>query len=62
MMFMKIKIVSTKKDIAEFKRFRKNLYKNDKFYVSTIEFTCDMLLKKETEFARSITIIPFYYL
>lgn len=55
---MQIVYVKTKKEIKQFKKFRKDLYNNDPYYVSTIEFTCDMLLKKETLFAKSCDILP----
>ena len=55
---MKIIEVITNKDIKKFKKFRKRIYRNDPYYVSTIEFTCDMLLKKETLFAKQAKIIP----
>ena len=55
---MQIVSVKTKKEKKIFKTFRKNLYKNDPYYVSTVEFTVDMLLNKETDFARSIDIHP----
>lgn len=55
---MQIVPVKTKKDIRLFKSFRKKLYKNDPYYVSTAEFTLDMLLKKETSFAKNAEIYP----
>ena len=55
---MEIIEVKSKKDILKFKKFRKMIYSNDPYYVSTIEFTFDMLLKKETLFAKQATIIP----
>ena len=55
---MFIKVVKDKKDIKAFKRFRKYLYNNDPYYVSTIEFTCNMLLKKETLFSKTCDIVP----
>ena len=53
-----VREVKTKKDIRLFKSFRKKLYKNDPYYVSTAEFTLDMLLKKETSFAKNAEIYP----
>ena len=50
--------VKDKKQVARFKKFRKALYKNDPFYVSTVEFTVDMLLKKTTKFAQSCVTRP----
>ena len=50
--------VKDKKQIKRFQRFRRALYKNDPFYVSTVEFTVDMLLFQTTEFARACTIRP----
>jgi hypothetical protein len=55
---MKVCYAFTKKDKKKFKKFRMNLYKNDPFYVSTVEFTCDMLLYKTTTFAASCNIKP----
>ena len=55
---MQIVEVNTKKDIKRFKNFRKKLYKNDPYYVSTAEFTLDMLLNKETAFAKGLSIRP----
>ena len=47
-----------KKQIKQFKEFRRKLYKDDPFYVSTVEFTVDMLLNKTTKFAKSCIIRP----
>ncbi len=55
---MNVVIVKSAKDYHRFKKFRKQLYHRDPYYVSTIEFTCDMLLKKETEFAKKCDIVP----
>ena len=55
---MQIVTVQTKKQIEQFKSFRKKLYENDPYYVSTAEFTLDMLLYKETSFAQNIEIYP----
>ena len=55
---MQIVEVKTKKDIKKFRRFRKKLYKNDAYYVSTVEFTLDMLLYRETAFAKTLSILP----
>ena len=55
---MQIVLVKTKKQKRLFKKFRKDLYRNDPYYVSTVEFTLDMLLYKETAFAKSIDIYP----
>ena len=55
---MKILSVKTKKEIKKFKAFRKKLYANDPYYVSTAEFTLDMLLLKETAYSKSINICP----
>ena len=55
---MVVKEIKTKKDIKKFKKFRENLYKNDLFYVSTVEFNVDMILKRETQFARSCVTKP----
>jgi len=41
---MQIVPVKTKKEKKIFKTFRKNLYKNDPYYVSTVEFTMNMLI------------------
>ena len=55
---MDIRVVNTKKEKRQYKDFRRKLYCGDPFYVSTVEFTVDMLLKKETAFAKSIDICP----
>ena len=55
---MEIRLVKTKKEKKLFKKFRKDLYQNDPYYVSTTEFTLDMLLFKETSFSKSISICP----
>ncbi|MBQ9796600.1 MAG: hypothetical protein IJW50_02650 [Clostridia bacterium] len=55
---MEIVAVQTKKEIKQFKEFRKKLYANDPYYVSTAEFTLDMLLNKETAFAKRAEIRP----
>lgn len=55
---MEILFATTKKHKKAIKKFRRDLYKNDLNYVSTAEFTFDMLLNKETAFARSIDISP----
>lgn len=55
---MQIVLAETKKQKKQFKKFRKDLYKNDPFYVSTIEFTLDMLLFRETAFAKTLDIYP----
>lgn len=47
-----------KKQIKRFRKFRRTLYKNDPFYVSTVEFTADMLLNKTTKFAQSCISRP----
>ena len=55
---MQIIAVNTKKEKRIFKQFRKKLYDNDPYYVSTVEFTLDMLLNKENAFAKSVNIHP----
>ena len=55
---MQIVSVKTKKEKKQFKRFRKELYNNDPYYVSTVEFTFDMLFNRETAFAKGIEIYP----
>ena len=55
---MKILVVKDKRDYKRFKNFRKDLYKNDRFYCSTVEFNLDMLLFKQTYFAKSCTVKP----
>ena len=55
---MQIVTVETKRQIKQFKKFRKKLYENDPYYVSTAEFTLDMLLHRETAFAKNIEIYP----
>ena len=55
---MNIIYVNSNKKRKQFKQFRIDLYKNDPYYVSTIEFTCDMLLYKETEFCKKCDIVP----
>ena len=47
-----------KKQIKRFKKFRRTLYQNDPFYVSTVEFTVDMLLDKTTKFSKSCITRP----
>ena len=53
-----VREIITSKDVKKFKKFRENLYKNDQFYVSTVEFNLDMILKKETQFAKSCVVEP----
>lgn len=55
---MEVILVQNPKEYREFKKFRKNLYHNDPYYVSTTEFTFSMLLNKETDFAKSCDIKP----
>lgn len=50
-----------KKQITQFGRFRKDLYKGDALYVGTAEFILEMLLKKTTAFARSCEIEPVVF-
>ena len=55
---MQIVIANSKKEKKSFKQFRIDLYKNDPFYVSTVEFTLDMLLYQQTELPPTATIRP----
>ena len=55
---MKLEIVNTKKQRKKFIDFRYNLYKNDLYYVSTIEFTFKMIFNQTTEFAKECIIKP----
>lgn len=55
---MQIIPVTTKRQQRAFKKFRRRLYQGDPFYVSTAEFTLDMLLYRQTTFAKSIHIHP----
>ena len=55
---MQIVEVKTKSEIKRFKSFRKKLYEKDPYYVSTAEFTLDMLLHRETTFAKKLSISP----
>ena len=55
---MQIVIANSKKEKKSFKQFRIDLYKNDPFYVSTVEFTLDMLLYQQTEFSKTLNISP----
>ena len=55
---MQIIPVTTKKQIKAYKKFRQALYRHDPYYVSTIEFTLDMLLLRETAYAKSLDILP----
>lgn len=50
--------LTNKRQKKQFKKFREELYKNDPFYVSTVEFTVDMLLDRTTKFAKSCVIRP----
>lgn len=55
---MQVVYVNTRKKKKEFKNFRKKIYNKDPYYVSTIEFTCDMLLNQTTQFALACDIRP----
>lgn len=55
---MQIVFARSKKEITLFRQFRRKLYSKDPYYVSTAEFTFDMLLNKETSFAKEIDIYP----
>ena len=55
---MKILPLTEKKEFKRFKRFRRDLYRKDPYYVSTAEFTLDMLLYRQTDLAASIEICP----
>ena len=55
---MQIVLADTKKQKRIFKRFRKELYRGDPYYVSTVEFTLDMLLYRQTAYAKSIEVYP----
>lgn len=55
---MRILPVETKKDEKALRAFRRALYRGDPYYVSTAEFTPDMLLRRETAFAKGLTLCP----
>ena len=55
---MQVVYANTRKKKKEFKNFRKKIYNNDPYYVSTVEFTCDMLLYQTTKFALECDIWP----
>ena len=55
---MEIVLVNSKKEKKAFKKFRQDLYKNDPYYVSTAEFTLDMLLYQQTEFSKTLSLQP----
>lgn len=48
----------SKRDLKKYASFRYKLYKNDKYYCYTDSFIFEMLLYKQTEFARSCVIKP----
>ena len=47
--YMKLEIVKTKKQRNKFIDFRNKLYRNDLYYVSTIEFTFKMIFNQTTK-------------
>ena len=55
---MQLEIVKTNNQRRDFIEFRKKLYKNDKYYVSTIEYTFKMLFKQTTKFAKACVVRP----
>lgn len=55
---MQVLLVKTNKEKKAFRDFRERLYKDDPYYVSTAEFTLEMLLNRETAFAKTIDIYP----
>ena len=57
---MKLEVVRTNKQKKDFLNFRKSLYKNDNFYVSTIEYTFKMIFNQTTDFAKTCIIRPIY--
>lgn len=59
---MKIEIVKTKKQKKLFLKFRNSIYKNDNYYVSTIEFPFKMIFNQTTQFAKKCIIRPIMVL
>ncbi len=55
---MQVIEVTNKQQIRKFRKFRKKLYQGDPFYVSTVEFTVDMLLFRSTQFAARCVMKP----
>lgn len=55
---MRLRKVISKKDFRQFKDFRNKLYHNDPYYVSTAEFTCDMILFQNTSFTKNCFVEP----
>lgn len=55
---MKLEVVRNKKQKRLFIKFRENLYLNDPYYVSTIEFTFKMIFNQTTNFAKESIIKP----
>ena len=59
---MKLEIVKTKKQRNKFIDFRNKLYRNDLYYVSTIEFTFKMIFNQTTKFAKNSIVKPIMVL
>lgn len=59
---MKLEIVKTKKQRNKFIDFRNKLYRNDLYYVSTIEFTFKMIFNQTTKFAKNSIVKPIMIL
>ena len=57
---MQLEIVRTNKQKKDFLNFRKSLYENDNFYVSTIEYTFKMIFNQTTDFAKTCIVRPIY--
>ena len=55
---MQVLLVKNDREKKAFTDFRKKLYMGDPFYVSTAEFTFEMLLNKETAFAKTLDVCP----
>ena len=55
---MRLEVVETKKQKNLFINFRRNLYRNDDYYVSTTEFTFEMIFNQTTDFAKKCVIRP----
>lgn len=57
---MQLEIVRTYKQKKDFLNFRKILYKNDNYYVSTIDYTFKMMFNQTTEFAKTCIVRPIF--
>ena len=59
---MKLEVVKNKRQRILFVKFRENLYYNDPYYVSTIEFTFKMIFNQTTNFAKECIFQPIMVL